>query len=269
MLVSVVDRSGARVADLGPADFIIREDNVSREVLSVAPADEPMQLAVLVDNSESSREVIPDIRRALPDFLDILSQPTPSGRSNQVAIIGLAERPTIFANFTTERAPLDKAVGLIWDRRGGSYLLDAIIEVAQGFKKRDAARPVIVAITTDGTELSSRHYTQVLEPLAATGATLHVITLGPPSRENSDDVINRDTVVDEGPRASGGVHERLLAGTALPAKLKQLGDVLTHQYRVTYGHPDSLLPPEHVTVSVRRPDLTARGTLVQDRQARR
>ena len=51
MTVTVVDEAGAPIPDLGPSDFIVREDNVSREVLRVGPADEPMQIALLVDTS--------------------------------------------------------------------------------------------------------------------------------------------------------------------------------------------------------------------------
>ena len=270
MVVSVVDGAGEPVSDLGVADFVIREDNVAREVLSVAPADEPMQIAILVDNSAAAQNQIQDIRRALPGFLDVITRPTASGRRNEVAIVGLAERPTILTDYTFDRGRLDKAIGLIWERGGGSYLLDATIEVTQGFKKRGATRPVIVAIATDGPELSSRHFDQVLTPIAATGTTFHVISLGLPSSDiRSDDAMNRDMVVAEGPRLSGGLHERLLAGSALTAKLKQLADVMTHQYRVTYGHPDSLIPPDRVAVSARRAELTAHGTAVRDPQARR
>ena len=38
MYVSVVDEAGAPVPDLGPSDFIVREDDVAREVLNVVPA---------------------------------------------------------------------------------------------------------------------------------------------------------------------------------------------------------------------------------------
>jgi hypothetical protein len=61
----------------------------------------------------------------------------------------------------------------------------------------------------------------------------------------------------------------MLTGNGLPAKLKQLGTMLTHQYRVTYGHPDSLIPPERITVSARRPELVARGVIVKDAESRR
>ena len=58
MYVSALDEAGAPVADLGPSDFLVREDKAPREVLRVAAADEPMQMAVLVDNSQAARNYI-------------------------------------------------------------------------------------------------------------------------------------------------------------------------------------------------------------------
>ena len=270
MYVSVVDQTGAPVLNLGPADFIVREDNLSREVLRVVPATDPMQVAILVDNSTAAAPQVPHIRRALPAFVEILTRPTASGRRNEVAIMTLGSRPTILADYSIDPAPLTNAIGRVWeDSNSGSYLLDGIMEVSQGFKKRESARPVIVAITGEGEELSNRHPEQVLAPLRDSGAAMHVISIGGPAAAVSDEVRNRLTVVDEGTRASGGRHTQLLAGSALPARLQQLADVLTHSYRVFYAHPDSLIPPERVTVAARRADLTAFGTPDKDQQARR
>ncbi len=58
LYVSVLNEAGAPVPDLGPSDFIVREDNVAREVLKVAPATEPMQVALLIDNSQAARDYI-------------------------------------------------------------------------------------------------------------------------------------------------------------------------------------------------------------------
>ena len=63
--VSALDEKGAPVAGLGPSDFVVREDKVAREVLSVAPATEPMQIALLVDNSQAAEPYIRDLREAL------------------------------------------------------------------------------------------------------------------------------------------------------------------------------------------------------------
>jgi hypothetical protein len=271
MYVSVVDQTGAPAPDLGAADFIVREDNVSREVLRVVPATDPMQIAILVDNSTAAAPMVPQIRRALPAFVDVLTKPTASGRHNEIAIITLASRPTILADYSIEPAPLTKAIDRVWEETfySGYYLLNGIIEVSQGFKKRESARPVIVAITGEGAELSNRDPSQVLAALRESGAALHVISIGTPAVAVSDEVRFRNVVVDEGPRVSGGTHTQLLAATALSAKLLQLANVLTHSYRVVYAHPDSLIPPQRITVAARRAGLTAFGAPEKDQQAQR
>ena len=269
MFVSVVDQAGAPVPNLGPSDFVVREDDLSREVLRVAPATDPMQVAVLVDNSTAAGQYVPDIRRALPAFVEALTKPTASGRRNEVAIITLASRPTILANYSIEAAPLVKAIDRVWEEpQSGYYLLNGLIEVSQGIKKRESTRPVIVAIVGEGMELSSRHPDQVLPPLRESGATLYAISLGTPANGVGDDILYRNKVVDEGTRATGGTHTQLLASSALTNKLQQLANVLTHSYRIVYAHPDSLIPPQRITVAARRSDVTAFGAPVKEPKAR-
>jgi len=186
-----------------------------------------------------------------------------------VAIIAIGERPTVLTNYTFNQAELKKGVDRIWSIQGsGTYLLDGIIETCQGFKKREARRPVIVAILSEGPELSSRQYDQALDPLKAAGAAFHAFTMGRPSSSLSDEARNRNMVLDEGPRQSGGRREELLTPMALDAKLAQLGEELTHQYKVTYAHPDSLIPPERVTVTAAKAGVTARGTLIKEVKGR-
>src|SRR5689334_12012858 len=60
--VSAVDQSGAPVPSLSPDDVVIREDKVAREVLSVLPATEPMEITLLVDNSQAAEPYIRDLR---------------------------------------------------------------------------------------------------------------------------------------------------------------------------------------------------------------
>jgi hypothetical protein len=263
MYVSVLNEAGAPVPDLGPSDFLVREDNVAREVLRVVPADEPMQIAVLVDNSQAARDYIRDIRVAVEGFVGEMT----SGMKNEISIIALAERPTILADASSDRVKIMKGVNRIFEQRGsGNYLLDGVIEVSKGFKKREAERPVIVAISTEGPEFSARRYEDVLKPLHDVGAAFHAIVLGPPSNDIGEDARNRSAVLDEGPRTSGGRRSSLLATSALPGELKRLAAELMQQYRITYARPLSLIPPERVIVSATRPGLTARGTLIKERR---
>ena len=56
MHVTVVDQNEHTVPDLGPRDFVVREDKATREVLRVEPAVDPLQLALLVDDVEARME---------------------------------------------------------------------------------------------------------------------------------------------------------------------------------------------------------------------
>src|SRR5687767_8638695 len=68
--VSVLNEQGQPVTTLGPADFIVREDGVQREILSVRPATDPLQIAILVDNTQAATHAIQDMRRALTRFIE-------------------------------------------------------------------------------------------------------------------------------------------------------------------------------------------------------
>ena len=45
-------------------------------------------------------------------------------------------------------------------------------------------------------------------------------------------------------------------------------ELLKNQYKVTYGRPESLIPPEKTTVAAAKAGLTARGTPVKEDQVR-
>jgi len=254
--VSVLDDKGAPVGGLGPSDFVVREDNQAREVLSVSAATDPIQIALLVDNSQAGEEYVRDYREAIPAFIKTLTQ---EGRKHQIAVITIAERPTINTDYTSDPAAAIKGAQRVFSFSGsGTYLLDGIIETSQGLAKRRAARPVIVAITTEGPELSSRQYQEVLEPLELSGAALHVFTLGRPTNMDHD----RSVALDRGTKESGGRFETVLVGTALTARLQQLARELNEQYKVTYARPARLIPPESIAVTSRKPDVTVRATPV-------
>jgi len=254
--VSALDQNGAPVAELQPRDVIVREDKATREILSITPAAQPMQIAVLIDNSRAAEPYIRDYRAGLTDFLNTIAA-DPTGTRHEVSLITVAERPTINTDYTTDLPQLIKGAQRIFSMPGsGSYLLDGIMEVCKGFKKREAARPVIVAIASEGPELSDRHYTTVLEPLHESGAAFHVMVIGRP-RNNDED---RSIVLSKGTDDTGGRYDTVLASSALAGRLKQVATDLTHQFLVTYARPQSLIPPEKITVASAKQGLTVRGT---------
>jgi len=252
---SAVDEKGAPVSGLGTADFLVREDKVAREVLNVSEASEPMEIALLIDNSQAADPYIRDLREGTTAFINAIAA-DPHGTKHQVAVITIGERPTINTNYTPDLQQAVKGAQRIFATPGsGAYLLDGIIETSKGIKKRESKRPVIIAVITAGVEYSDRAYQTVLEPLRDSGAAFHVVVVGRPITSDQD----RMMVLDLGTSETGGRYDTVLTGTGLTPRLKQIGDELTHQYKVTYAHPESLIPPDRIVVSTPKQGLTVRG----------
>ena len=131
-----------------------------------------MQIALLVDNSAASSRSIRDIRDAASEFIKTV---TGNGMKNEVALIAVAERPTILVDYTTDQAKLLKGAAIFTQPNSGAYILDGILETSRALKKREAARPVVVGIATNGPELSSRYRDQVMGALNDAGAALHIV----------------------------------------------------------------------------------------------
>jgi VWFA-related protein len=254
MYVSAVDEKGEPVQGLGPNDFIVREDGAQREVLRVSRAIEPIDIAILVDDSAASEQLIPRVREALRPFVARMSD------GNQIAIISLADRPTILANYTSNPTLLEKAIGLLWPRtRAGSTLLDAIYEVSRGLERRETSRAVIIPVITDGGDFANRQYDQVMQEVKRASVAIHAVTVGNFNSTDHDELRNRGRVLSEGTRVSGGQRINLLTPISVQQALDRLARELSSQYKVVYGHPETLIPPTKFEVTARRPGITMRG----------
>jgi hypothetical protein len=255
IIASAVGKDGSAVASLTPEDVLVQEDGVTREVLRVTRVTEPMQLAILVDNSIAADAHISNFREGLKAFVREL------GDQHQISIETYAERPTLLTSFSTDRAEIDKAIHRIFvQSNAGAYLLDAVDETTRGFIKRESPRPVIVVIGTEGVEFSNLTDEQVLEQVRRSGAQLHVLQMLDGDSDFSDEERYRNLLVDRGTRETGGRRETLVTSLSLPSILRSLASELNGQFNVVYSRPESLIPPRKVTIASTRPGLIVRGS---------
>lgn len=259
LFVSAVDSGGEPVDALGPADFIITEDGRRREVLRVSRASEPMDIALLADNSAAASRAVPLLRDGLRQFVAAMAG------DHQIALIALADRPTIVVDYTSNRMRLDEGIGRLFAvDSSGMTLLDALVETSAGLRRREAARAVIVPVITTGVEFTNRYGRDVVDSLQQAGVALYALVIGVldftsiPERE-------RTVVLEAGTRETGGQHVTLLVESAVEPALRKLARQLSSQYKVVYGRPESLIPPGRTEVTSDRPGVTMRGSPARGR----
>lgn len=253
--VGVVDGKGNAVTGLTVKDFAVREDGNVREVLRVEPATEPLEVMLLVDDSQAATASIPFIRDGLKKFVDRMQ-----GKA-KIGLVTFGERPTSVVEYTTDTPALHKGINRIFARPGGgAYLLEAVRDTSRGMRKREGQRrPVILALTVEGIEFSNLQYDRVMDELRPSGATFHALAIGTPAATVSDELRNRGLLLSDGTKETGGRYDQLLSPMAIEDRLQQVADELLNQYLLTYGRPETLIPPEKVQVTTTKPGLTARA----------
>ncbi len=270
LIVSVLDRDGAPVAGLGPNDFIVREDDATREILRVEPAPNGRQIALLVDTSQAAVSAITDFRRGLTAFVEAMHE------GNEISIISFGGPPRILAKTTTSLTRLRDGVSKVFAYSGrAAYLIDAVSETVEGFEYREATRPWVIILTTEGLDYSNRDVRLVLNRLEKSGVGMHALVLLERGRDTVDPSISgreifrhrieRDLLLDLGPKAGGGQRHDLVAslGLVTEQKMRELVTELRGQYLVVYARPGALIPPEKIEVHARRADFTARGRQIR------
>jgi VWFA-related protein len=266
--VTVVDKNGVAPKDLAPADLKIKEDGAVRQVIGVQPATAPMTIALLVDDTGPGLRYI---REGAGQFIQRLA-----GLA-EISLVSIGKNLTL-VDYTTRVDALYNGVRQLQTQNSasavdGAYLLDAAHDAMQALHKREPERPVIVVLTLETAEFSSRRADPLLDELKRSRATLHVVALGKPvlktmtgwnegpgqsSRENLDETGNRRKFLEQGSKRSGGRLEQLLVDSGVPGAMTSIAEELVSQFVVVYGRDAGMPAPRKIEVSVNRSGIKVR-----------
>lgn len=248
--VAVVTKDDAPVTGLGAADFTVREDDATREILTVAPAPVADRIVVLVDDSQSTTSQLSYVRDGLKAFFDTIDD---SGTTPQIRLMTFGDRPTLRTDFTPAIASLTRAADRIFPQTGaGSRFLEAITETCRDLRAKHLDHVVIVAFVNEaGPEFSEDSHGRVADALQAAGASLWTIAVRDPrGGQGGDAMRERAMVIGDVTRDSGGLNKMVLGPQGIVAAWSGVATLLTSEYAITYGRPDRLVPPSRVVVEV-------------------
>lgn len=253
VFVTVLDQAGAPMLDLGPDDFRLQEDGLARPIVRASLTNEPMRVAVLVDNSEAADRSLTHIRAGLNTFLETLPA------EHEMTLITIARQLRVRAEPTVDRKKLQEAANLIFiDSGSGAVLLDALLETDKRFLQKAEARwPIFVIVTTDGPEgsrrISDNAYNAFVGSLLARGVIVHAILMSTRGGGFQTQLATNLT------QNTQGHYEAIAASTGLPDKLRELAGLMAEQhakaatqYQVTFTS-DSTNQQAAIRVSVARP----------------
>ncbi len=145
---SVTDRNGRAIGDLKSSDFTLLENGAERTVMSVAPANEPFNLVLLLDVSGSVEERLDFIRKAARDFLKTASP------QDRISIVSFRDDIQVISDFSTDRRLLAKKLDDI-DAGGATALYDALAYVLSTTLKPLRGDRTAIVILSDGDDNKS------------------------------------------------------------------------------------------------------------------
>jgi hypothetical protein len=167
---SVQDKDGRFVRNLGHQDFTVLEDGVP-QTLDLAGQDHlPATFALLVDSSQSMSRRIDFVREAASRLVGYMRP------NDRMVVMPFSKTLAAITGPTDDHATVLDAISRIGPR-GGTAILDSLIEVAPHLNNLEGRR-AIVLITDGYDEHSGSKFEDALAALKAVQATVYVVGIG-------------------------------------------------------------------------------------------
>jgi Ca-activated chloride channel family protein len=169
--VTVTDKTGRSITGLEKKNFSIYHEGEEQPIELFLNSEAPMNVAILLDTSFSTRKVLDKIQDAARDFVKILRP------EDRAMIVGFDHRTTFFSTLTADRKVLNNAIKrTAVSRVGGSDMHSAILEVADRYFRALKDRKAVIVLT-DGMVVTDRGITaqKVLDTLQETDTFFYPI----------------------------------------------------------------------------------------------
>ena len=230
--VSVADNKGKPVAGLTAADFKIAIDDKEQEVLSVAPATDPLDVVIITDRLGLDPAYSNfTVHHALSGFVKTI-RTVPDSRIALTTFDGPVVRIT---GFNTPATELNKAIGRLATTALESGLLNAVVDACELLRDSKTDRRVIFAMfAAYRADTSNQWNDKSMMTMWQSNASLwalEVQSIGGAVGGNA----GREEVVGLGSRMSGGMHVNVASAVGLSNQAQLMATLIAKQYVITYA----------------------------------
>ena len=230
--VSVADNKGKPIAGLTAADFKIAIDDREQEVLSAAPATEPVDAVIITDRLGLDPAYSNfTVQHALSQFVKGI-RTVPDSRIALTTFDGPVVRIT---GFNSPAADLNKAIGRLATNATESGMLNAVIDACELLRESKTDRKVIFAMfaayRADTSNAWNDKAVMTMWQSNASLWALEVQSIGGVSGGNA----GREEVAGLGSRMSGGMHVSVASAVGLSNQAQLMATLIAKQYVINYA----------------------------------
>jgi Ca-activated chloride channel family protein len=147
--VTVTDRNGKAIEGLRAKDFDVREDRVSRRILSFNSEDAPCSVGLVLDISGSMRYTLDAAKGVAHSFIQTANQ------GDEFLVLTVSTKPDSIAVFTSDIADLEENIGRT-SPGGMTALIDTVYLGLNRMRKARQPRRALL-ILSDGVDNYSRY----------------------------------------------------------------------------------------------------------------
>ena len=271
LYVRALDAAGAPIADLRPSEMQLMVDGKPGKITLVTYLGGPRRVMLLVSNNVQL-ELNP-LREGLQEFVagipsdDEIGLGTTSGQYH----------PRV--ELSTDRTRLLDFIKTLPIETDNNVNMDALVEVYKRFLEKEQRQPVIVMVTTEGSESSGVRdevFNKFVHDYTARGGITHALIVSlaavgaPPSpaqaanRRIDGAILSRDIdaesiIAMNITESTGGDYQLVNTVTAIPEKLKEIAAEIKSDEQVTAGWYKVVFaadkPPQSVRFQINRPDV--------------
>jgi VWFA-related protein len=251
--LTVSDKKGSYIAGLKKENFTIYEDGLSQNIELFLNEEAPMNVAILLDTSYSTKDVLDNIQKAARDFVKILRP------GDHAVIVSFDNRTVFLTKLESDRKVLSNAIERVSvSNVNGSDMYEAITQVAKNYFADLKGRKAIIALTdgmVTGRGISAQ---QILDTLQKSDTFFYPIIFKTDASKNKRKPVTVELLQIMAEDTGGKFYEK--DSTKLKEAFQSIAEDLKNQYLLGFypRNTETANMRSRIRVTVDRNDLVVR-----------